>query len=1257
MEELLALLGIKIILDPTTTEVVKNIIFGVLGNGAYDWLRALFRREDKPVHAFEKACKELGLAQNRVAKKKLENLLDDQTLKDELESVHRVTPALLEKWFSKLGITSKHLPEFLYILYREMIEDEHRAQLIVFSAINKALLDSILAGQVKIKEDIVQYFKTRFDELTQIVSALPLPSRVSLIGQSYLPYRPNPFFKGREQELKIIHEMLSTGPANISQIVAAAGLGGIGKTELAVNYAHRYRDFYPDGIFWVNAEGDDLSLEFLKLAPYLVSNLADDMPDEEILTQVKLALNFRAKRLLILDNVTSAKAITAYLPVASSGTHVLITSRLQDIGVEVKSLSIDVLPSEAALQLLLSRRQNEKDLASAQRICQLLGNLPLALELAAGYLGKKPNKSLAEYLSDLEQTGALKHKTLCGKYIRGRLSTQHETNIAATFEISYRLIELNPPAKTAFFAASWFAPFSISEEMLTATVNDEDAIEELVNLSLLKREQDMRLFMHRLVREFAQEIQEQQIRQQMQLIVVDNLINLCQIGGSVRSEDILKEIDHIEYGLTILSNQEHQKRMVLQHWLGKTYTLLGRSEYAINVLNQSLELAEKLHNRRFQAIVLTSLGKALQRQGNFKLAEEVLLQSLTLEKDFSNPRSLAIVLNSLGAVLQRQKKLAEAEIILRQCLELDKKSNNKRHEAIVLNSLGTVLKRQGKLSEAETVSRQSLQLAREFDDRYSQAIIQNSLGIILLEQGKFSEAEELLYESLKIDEETKNKHHQAIVLNSLGRVFQRQGKFSEAEKALRQALELTKELDYHSQQLVILNFLGRAFQKQGKLGEAEKVLLQGLELAKALGDHRHQLTMLNFLIRIFLRQGKLRETEKVLLRVLELTKESSYHHKKLKSELQYVRNRLQAKQALPEYIEKFAKELEKTKGLERAKRLHRMGKLLESQNHFDEAIAKLEESLEIGKELNKYQHLAMVFNSLGSLLRKLGRFREAEEVLMRGLHITELLTSKEEYSAALNSLGIVLSMQEKYQDAHKIFLQSLEIASMIKNRKQRAITLHLFALSQVEERKFLEAEKSLTESLAIGQELGDNFHQALVLNTLARALSGLQKYAEALAALHQSLVLGEDLGEDEAHLTAVHHTVGKVWQEQQHLVDAEQAFRQSLSIAERLADLRQQGHVYRSLAMLEQAKGNVNDAINNHEKSLHLLKTFWNRPHPEIADGLMALGALMIERSDFARALNLYREAEEIVKTLQLSELTRYRDLSQICKQLEGRMF
>jgi hypothetical protein len=91
--------------------------------------------------------------------------------------------------------------------------------------------------------------------------------------------------------------------------------------------------------------------------------------------------------------------------------------------------------------------------------------------------------------------------------------------------------------------------------------------------------------------------------------------------------------------------------------------------------------------------------------------------------------------------------------------------------------------------------------------------------------------------------------------------------------------------------------------------------------------------------------------------------------------------------------------------------------------------------------------------------------------------------------------------------------------------------------------------------------------------------------------------------------------------------------------------------------MLEQAKGNVNDAINNHEKSLHLLKTFWNRPHPEIADGLIALGALMIERSNFSRALNLYREAEEIVQTLQLSDLRRYHDLSQICKQLEHRMF
>ena len=109
----------------------------------------------------------------------------------------------------------------------------------------------------------------------------------------------------------------------------------------------------------------------------------------------------------------------------------------------------------------------------------------------------------------------------------------------------------------------------------------------------------------------------------------------------------------------------------------------------------------------------------------------------------------------------------------------------------------------------------------------------------------------------------------------------------------------------------------------------------------------------------------------------------------------------------------------------------------------------------------------------------------------------------------------------------------------------------------------------------------------------------------------------------------VWQTLGKVWLAQRNYSEAEQAYRRSLDLAERL-----------------------NDA--HHIQSLAVLRKYWNRPHPEIAEGAMAFGAYLQERGDFVQALLYYREAEQIIQTLQLTELRRYAHLPSVLEQLKN---
>src|SRR5229473_1189033 len=170
-----------------------------------------------------------------------------------------------------------------------------------------------------------------------------------------VPYRRNPFFTGRKEILDHLYTVLrSSKAAALTQTQAISGLGGIGKTQIAVEYAYRYRDHY-QAIFWITASTRDaLNADFVMLAALL--DLSEQYEqDQDIVTRaVKRWLTTHTRWLLILDNVDNLEMIVDFLPVHGTGD-VLLTTRLQALGTVAQSIEVEKMGQDEGVMFLLRR--------------------------------------------------------------------------------------------------------------------------------------------------------------------------------------------------------------------------------------------------------------------------------------------------------------------------------------------------------------------------------------------------------------------------------------------------------------------------------------------------------------------------------------------------------------------------------------------------------------------------------------------------------------------------------------------------------------------------------------------------------------------------------------------------------------------------------------------------------------------------------------------------------------------------------------
>ncbi len=715
-----------------------------------------------------------------------------------------------------------------------------------------------------------------------------------------------PLFQGREEMITLLREKLTQAPAGRATAIAGKavhGLGGVGKTRLAVEYAWRHADDYTALLFVGAGSPADLQRNLAALCNRGILDLPElEAPEEEIREAAALRwLGDHPGWLLILDNVDSEPAATAVdtLVPRLHGGHVLLTGRLARWSAEVEPLELDVLTEDAAAEFLLARtkakrRPTSDDTVHAATLARELGYLPLALEQAGAYIAER-RLTLAAYLDEWQS----RHEQVL-TWFDPRVS-HYPASVAVTWQTSVG--RLSTPARRLLERLAWLGPEPIPESLLDLPVPESpeepdprDALVELANYSLVTRDNETPTFtVHRLV----QDVTRRSLKNSPDPGPATEIL-----GEALRWVDaaFVGDPNDVRTWPTLDPLAPHARAVVryadaagIADPTARLMDELARLLYTKSLHSEAEPLMRrvlKIDERSFGAehpkvaLDLSNLAALLLATNRLSEAEPLMRRALEIaEKSFGSEHlNVAIHLNNLAALLLTTNRLSAAEPLLQRAVTIFESSLGADHPnvATALSNLAQLLQDTNRLSEAEPLMRRVLDIdEKSFGAQHPNVARDlNNLARLLQETNRLSEAEPLMRRALDIDEKTFGREHQkvAIRLNNLAQLLQASNRFSEAEPLIRRALDIDEKSfgKEHPNVAIRLNNLAHLLQVTNRLSEAEPMMRRVATIFESsLGeDHPKVATALNNLAQLLQATNRFSEAEPLMRRALTIDEQS-----------------------------------------------------------------------------------------------------------------------------------------------------------------------------------------------------------------------------------------------------------------------------------------------------------------------------------------------------------------------------------------------
>ncbi|MDQ1354848.1 MAG: hypothetical protein QG657_5157 [Acidobacteriota bacterium] len=652
---------------------------------------------------------------------------------------------------------------------------------------------------------------------------------------------------GRENALQKVREQLTAGQrTSIGHTAAFQGLGGLGKTQLAVEYAHRFRDEYPLGVLWVNAD-QEIEPQLIQMAKQGLWIHPESKP-QDILEIARVRLQNRSECLVIFDNVEDRAVIEPYLPMVDAEPHLLLTSRAVQKG--FTPINISLLDEELSFQLLLKESGRdintllEPELNAGREIADKLGGLPLALEIAGAYLNHLKSCTFQNYRDFLAEN--LK-EAMKGELFSG--FTRHEKDLFLTLQVSKAVLAQAPLLNDILDILAWSGSAFMGISLLAALLGKTEAelftpLQLGVTLHVLQQTPDGKRYdIHRLVRRVRQE--QYPLTQHEQWIK-----DTCQRMGDWFEERREKftnmpafaaEMDHLKQWLNHIKPYSAIQTAWLT-WL-QAFPLLHWGEFrephrlvqsALDLLSETSEQYPKL-----KANILYVLGFTYSHFEDLQKSLENHMQALTIRKQLfgDQHQDTATSMSSVGSTygyLGYHKKDLEYQL---RALEIRQQLFGDKHPdtASSFSDIGVTYGSLGNHKKALKNMLRALEIQREFfgEQHPATAISLNNVGAIYGELGNQKQAMEYQLRALEIQRELFGEQHpdMANSLNNVGCTYIKMGNYNEAIKYLEQAFEIRNQLlgEFHTGMAMIYINLFHCLIKLKRFHEAGERLDEYLD--------------------------------------------------------------------------------------------------------------------------------------------------------------------------------------------------------------------------------------------------------------------------------------------------------------------------------------------------------------------------------------------------------------------------------------------
>jgi len=685
-----------------------------------------------------------------------------------------------------------------------------------------------------------------------------------------LPSPPGDF-TGREEELAALCRAIEEGGVTISGL---RGMGGVGKTALALKLAEQITPRYPDAQIYLDLKGTGPTpLTPGQAMAHVVRAYrpTERLPESEAEWGGLYRSVLHGQRaLLLMDNAAGAAQVEPLIPPPSC--LLLVTSRQRFTLPGMRVINLDTLPPADARNFLLRIAGRIGDCAG--EMARLCGYLPLALRLAGSALARQEDLRPAEYLRRLED-----RQTRLGL-------------VEASLSLSYDLLGEGLQRQWALLAVfpGTFERGGAAAVWGLEADRAQDGLSELLCTSLVEWDPEAERYrLHDLARMFAGSRLGEGERASGRERHAAHYQRVCGAANELYAwggEWLLRglglfdmEWDNIEAGHRWAEENAAGNRRAIElcdDYPAQCFDILPMRQHPrqrIAWLETSLIAAHRLDRKQAEGAHLGNLGQAYADLGEVRRAIEYYEQALAVAREIGDRRNEGGWLGNLGLAYRSLGEVRRAIEYHEQALEIAREVEDRRMEEGALGNLGNAYAALGDARQAIEYYEQALEIAREIGDRRGEGNALGNLGLAYAALGEVRRAIEYCEQALKIAREIRDRRGEGADLGNLGLAYRSLGEVRRAIEYHEQALEIWREIGDRRGEGADLGNLGNAYAALGEVWRAIEYYEQALTISREIGDRHNEGNWLGNLGAAYFALGEVQRAIKYYERALAIARE------------------------------------------------------------------------------------------------------------------------------------------------------------------------------------------------------------------------------------------------------------------------------------------------------------------------------------------------------------------------------------------------